>query len=253
MNKLPILLIAAIFACIPAFIVKLWLADAPNRIYTVDALAFSQQERAFEFDVTEPGGTYEFLVHGKAPRNTWLYAEFHIFGPDGDYLFTYIDNLWSEEGIEDGEYWKESVEYARLYHRLDKSGRYKVLIDIEAGPFPNQPQVFYFSVNLVNGNPEYMAQVLTLLGGFILLCFALIAVRYFFTGPNKSPMNPTHLLIIVSVLALVIVGVAWAASRKDDTAIDWTQRASSHPKIYFTPSLNAQGETFRGGAGKGGK
>lgn len=68
---------------------------------------------------------YEMRVRQSVPLNQWSYVEVEVLDENKDYLFSFSDEFWQEEGYDsEGYYWKEAVDSFEMEMVFPEKGNY---------------------------------------------------------------------------------------------------------------------------------
>ena len=268
-------LAACLIALILASLAKSYL-ETPKIDYGYKAgVPLVREDDAYFFTVPEAGSVLEFKFKTDMPDNTWKSVEFQVFGPDGSYLFTYFDELWTETGRDSEGFWRESKSFASLTQRFSTPGEYHALLSDTDGPKKHTNYRFEFRVTVLNGDPSFLKPVYTtlkILTGFLFLLFAISIDSWRKTwrkawhyslksihkigDPRPAKPRPRLFLWLLGISLLLVFINTWRGVRKNTDPVQWVHvqianaNVTRERNLLGTSSIAAD---FRGGAGRGGK
>lgn len=234
---------------------------------------YDGQDKAYLFNVPEDGQMMRLEIKGRLPLNSWKAIDIEIFDPDGNYLFSYSDELWAETGHDSDGKWTEYRDYTHHDVHFPKKGQYSAYVSSTFGPNKRAEHFSYtFRIIPIKGNSKILIPLMWMSGIIAGLCLFVILNRLE-EGKNKSdisfqpitkkglqakqamettfPVWPIALLFFVPVLL-----VSLFAYGKDDDEADWQVYAYGHSNIYVDKQLREQSigsAGFRSRGGPGGK
>lgn len=264
-------LAACLIALILASLAKSYL-ETPKIDYGYKAgVPLVREDDAYFFTVPEAGSVLEFKFKTDMPDNTWKSVELQVFGPDGSYLFTYFDELWTETGRDSEGFWRESKSFASLTQRFSTPGEYHALLSHTDGPKKHTRYSFEFRVAVLNGEFKYLQPIHKALLFTTILLFCLI-IAFFDSWRRKSSLSlkPIHkigdprpakprprlFLWLLGISLLLVFINTWRGVRKNTDPVQWVHvqianaNVTRERNLLGTASIAAD---FRGGAGRGGK
>lgn len=220
----------------------------------------------YDFKVAKAGAIIEIKLDATLPDNTWKEVEVEVFSTREGYLFTYFDELWTETGIDKGyQKWRESSINNQARQRIPVAGEYYLLVRYRDSPaLKNQPKVFYLSVRQLRGDSHQLETIMEMIALpvfalSVCLVFVLSALTHIPTRKRlrlREFAMAGHLWFLPLLLLPVLITAGVLGSRTDTSPIDWPLTAFNSKKITHMAGIRSTkslSQTFRGGAGKGGK
>lgn len=259
--------LATLIAFVVSLVIKSWM-EAPLINYgEVSGKALIQQEEAYFFNVPEAGSMVEFTLTGKTPDNDWSVFDIEVYGPDGNYLFTYFDELWSETGKDSDGFWRESKQYASLTQRFSQPGTYHAILSHADGRL--NVKYLNLGIKVLNGDSRYIKLIFRVC--MILTVVLLIAIVLYFDIWIKSVNTPYSskprsyrkpglatkiklFLWLLVIYSICITSAGYVGAKKKTADVDWAHihgsQTTRDKSLLGTTSVAAD---FRGGAGRAGK
>jgi len=234
---------------------------------------YDGQDKAYLFTVPEDGQMMRLEITGRLPLNSWKAIDMEIFDPEGNYLFSYSDELWAESGRDSEGEWREYK--SRAYHdvHFPKKGQYSAYVSSSFGPSNSAKHFNYtFRIIPIKGNISFIDPLLWITG--IITGFSFIVILHRLGAKRKNseltykPINtlspeamkamethipawPIALLFFVPVLVASLL-----AYSKGDDEHDWQVYSYHHFNINVDKQLREQSigsAGFRSRGGPGGK
>lgn len=231
---------------------------------------FVEEDEAYHFTVSEDGQMMRLEVRGTMPMNSWKAMEMEVYAADGEYLFTYRDELWSETGTDSDGKWTERKEHAYFDIRFPKQGDYFLFLSDSSQRHTNAHRTnYYFRVVPIRGDKSIFTPMLYIFGGIALLCFIILSYRWEEERKQSTRKHPPSIAdmredskpssfviyLVISILFLWM-WLFWLASSNDDDDINYVNYAHGHYNLYVDRSVRQQslsGADFRSGSSRGGK
>ena len=231
---------------------------------------YANSDNVYKFRVREDGQMMRFELKGTMPMNSWKAFDFEVYQSDGQYLFNYSDELWSESGRDSDGRWTEYKRYAYFDMRFPKQGEYDVYLTDSAKSNSKTANARYeFRVVPIRGDAGILKPVLYLFGAVAVCCFLILAHRAENDKDttssrygknriqNKKVGQKSYVHIYTWCFAIGIFSLFfWLAYANDDDDIDYVHFSYSHSNIDVDRSIRQQslsGSNYRAGSGKGGK
>ena len=237
------------------------LAAATHRVKDVPL------HKGYPFEVKQAGDVMRFSLRGHMPDNAWKSVSVTMVDPNGNYLFTWLDELWTQSGYNDG-YWTESRSEASFVQRFSKVGTYTAFIAYEEGPQrqdkdKRKPTEFSLNIVKVRGDVSVLNTIMSVFAYLIVFSIMLFFIMLWLNGDSKKTQStvakvnawPVFTLALILLLLIVLAGYAMSQVQDDDD-VDWEYESHRKSYLYHDKSLKGKsvsGESFRGGSGRGGK
>ena len=213
---------------------------------------YSNKDKAFLFEVPNDGQMMRFEIYGNVPFNSWQSIEFEIYDNQDNYLFTFYDEIWAENGRDGGEYWEERNINPKYAFRIPYAGTYKLYASAQG---KNKALYKYqFRVVAIQGDSDTLKVfnwicIFLSIGTFAYLAETSRSSTTFSASDNK-PSNKTFIIVFLLFLAPTV----WLFYKGYSNSMyfhSWRSFAYDHKTM--TVDRQIEGRSFRGGSGKGGK
>jgi len=263
--------IASLLLCLASFIAAEFLKEATSFSPYQSSTKFANKDKAYQFEVFEDGEMIRFEFRGQVPLNRWKSFEIEVYTVEGDYLFSYQDELWSESGRDTDGPWTERKTYAHFDMRFPKKGSYQVfLTDSSKSNRSTAKNHYTFRASHIRGDASNMKPIMIFFGIVAAGCFFILAnraeekrnnmswdtkSRYAIKSAKGNDSTGTFNVLCLGVF-LLWFSVFFFAYANDDDDIDYIAFAYIHNEIEVDRSIRQQslsGPNYRAGASRGGK
>ncbi|NHH88138.1 hypothetical protein [Pseudoalteromonas sp. MB47] len=234
---------------------------------------YDGQDKPYLFTVPEDGQIMRLEIKGRLPLNSWKAIDIEIFDPDGNYLFSYSDELWAETGHDSDGKWTEYRDYTHHDVHFPKKGQYSAYVSSTFGPNKRAEHFSYtFRIIPIKGNSNFMLPLLWISGfiGGVALFVMLHRLEAEREGSDITykpinKLNPEAIKAMesrISVWPIVLLFLApvlffsFLAYSKGDKEQDWQVYSYHHLTISVDKQLREQSigsAGFRSRGGPGGK
>ncbi|QLJ08760.1 MULTISPECIES: hypothetical protein [unclassified Pseudoalteromonas] len=234
---------------------------------------YDGQDKPYLFNVPEDGQMMRFEIKGRLPLNSWKAIDIEIFDPEGNYLFSYSDELWAETGRDSEGKWTEYREKVHHEVHFPKKGQYSAYVSSSFGPNTRAEHFSYsFRIIPIKGNSNILLPFMWLSGIVAGMCIFVVLHRFEaeregsdITYKPINKLNPEAIKAMetrVAVWPIVLlfftpIGLAsmYAYSKNNDER-DWLMYSLYHSNITVDKQLREQSigsPGFRSRGGSGGK
>ncbi|ALU45182.1 hypothetical protein [Pseudoalteromonas rubra] len=255
------------------FVGSLVLDESVAKVPFVKSTEFTNQDKAYQFDVPADGQMMRFELKGVMKMNTWKAIDMEVYQADGTYLFSYHDELWSESGRDSEGKWTEHRKEASFKIRFAKKGSYQMyLTDQSSNNQKLNNTRYYFRVVPVRGDASVLKPLFYIALIVAFLCFTVLGNRYEEDKPlsgkttyNKKPYGhnplgdqarPSRAPLYAWCFSLGLFALLFSWAYKNDDDINYVSYAYGKSQMTVDRSIRQQsmsGANHRGGSGRGGK
>jgi len=271
MNIVKLLLISA-STCFMCMLLQNFLAKPTEHRSFKSSRHLANADKPYQFNVPVDGQMMRLEIKGTMPMNNWKSIELEVYKENGDYLFTYQDELWSESGRDSDGAWSEYNNHVFLEQRFPKAGSYNIYLT-DSSVTNRRTAAINYTVRAIPiyGDSSFLKPITWGAGIVAVICFIVIANRaederkntgsYWATkkaySKNTKPEHGAKTFYMVVCIFFIPMTVASAlAYRDDDDDIDWVNASYYNKQISVDRELRQQslsGSAFRTGGSRGGK